>query len=1056
MKSFLLQRARGQTPFSDLRTRRRVTEQFLIRSEEVCSGLSAFTKRTLFKINRLAPPTPLDFTDPEWSLISRLRACESATIHENFLELAIDYVLANQDHLENLRALAQTVDSGVLQGDGERIGEALEATDNISKRSLYCYNVYTAIHAQTHSIIVDHFTTTPTSRWTRLRFVYPLIHYAVNTPTDNNVETFLRHLFPAEGDDAVERATVRFLLIGDPDLKEGLAFKCYIALLTHPFDALEIVTRHFETAYCLRWPISPRADRLIARLAAAAPWSRLTTLTSLMRRRATAYAIAPGRWPALIPLGLDPTNEAVLCSFLDLTSAAPSESVREALPPALAALAQMRWSRYPDKKQFEEAYITARRFGFTEAGRLIQVLMTGLYMLQRESATKELPHLLRLFYFTGVTSPFLYSSPRGALALERGLFPSATSHQAQQGHTDAALARVNAAHGRAWIKAEHWRLQPLERGLRIREWMSAVRAAFPVWVTSRFLSGVSWPWFDEVRSKSKLSPFAGSPDAVYTTLLRSAEEQRVPDYFQFRVLLPVANEFGSVEALVGWASAEFGPASRAFVRLILDPGTLLRLRLATSYTEALSERVNALEYVVGKYKFDDDIISEADLAKEQQALTSALTMVQLGAKQFETSWSSLKDHVFAQNIDVFDTYRALAETYRRAPKILEASKPLPYRFFNGRVASYAVSNRDWPLAMVICSIVDTFLSHPAFGIEAILSTRIRHDNLRREFADTIDDVASHQMGFLVAKRRKELMAEFRAGVETALQAWIDRYMHTGDASEPPAIFEFVLTPVQLEVLLVRYRAGGTLEEVVDDVLEGLRRRLDGHLEVAREKVAVELAGNIEVAVEKTRGEILARGWPNPIEPRRAAEILGSELARKCESLQEWFAIPPERGDDRLTMHQLVLAVQQRFRSEVADGRLRIVIGCPELLAIAFAREQIRPAYDLLTELVRNALKHGGRDRTLLHLSRAPTNALISLICRSLTQRQKRSQETVGGHPYQSQNEALFGDRKSGLQKIAHLSASLVQTPVSIVVARSKFGFHVIVPIATGEVDQVTE
>jgi hypothetical protein len=168
-------------------------------------------------------------------------------------------------------------------------------------------------------------------------------------------------------------------------------------------------------------------------------------------------------------------------------------------------LARLRWERYPQIPDFLQTVGSAQRFGFCEIGRLLDALLTSIYMVERRTLEMERRNLIRLLDFVGHSCAFITCSPRGSVATAQGLFGD---RMQIEGATDAAM--VHTSDGtRWWIKRLHWELRHFERSMKVADWLRKVRSSIPLSGNARFLSGIDWSWIDEVIAASRIKPFAG-------------------------------------------------------------------------------------------------------------------------------------------------------------------------------------------------------------------------------------------------------------------------------------------------------------------------------------------------------------------------------------------------------------------------------------------------------------------------------------------------------------------------------------------------------------------
>jgi hypothetical protein len=492
--------------------------------------------------------------------------------------------------------------------------------------------------------------------------------------------------------------------------------------------------------------------------------------------------------------------------------------------------------------------------------------------------------------------------------------------------------------------------------------------------------------------------------------------------------------------------AQYATDAAAFIRFFLTPAMILKMSLESNYTAALSERLNALEKVVAEYGLNDEIITAPQFRQEQRALTTALTFMKLGAAQFEVSWDAFRADAHANSEDEFKAYLAFNKTYNDLPILSEARKETAHVFSNKQVQKYEFQNRTWPLVLTICAILDVFLSHPSYGIEAILAVRIRHDNLRREFAVALSEL-KRVGGFGATKaQRDHYFDRIGAAVYSALQAWIDRYMHTKGSGLPDAIFDFVPDQSEMGALVAGAADVGSLNELVDQVTVWIQDRLKSTLAAARAKLVCELKPSLASAIRSTQEKEIAAGAIS----RDAAESISAAaetiVTRRADDLLNWFETPTQVRSKGLTYEEMRWAVEGRFAAEVASQELQMSLYAPTLGRVEISPDDIRPVFDLWSELVMNAVKYSHRKITRVRVTEFEDGPMRGLLFSSLCRSSPLGSREYVAEPNLTPNELASRAGKSGLHKVARLAAATTKSRVSIRAVQRRRSFHVMVPL----------
>jgi hypothetical protein len=704
-------------------------------------------------------------------------------------------------------------------------------------------------------------------------------------------------------------------------------------------------------------------------------------------------------------------------------------------------LRQLRWSRYPIQADFADVVAIARRYGFCEAGRFLGVLLTSLYMVERRSQQDEVLHLIRQLYFFGAISAFTLCSPRGADALDAGILIS--SDRYAEIKTDHALSQIVDT-SRWWLKRLHWQLRSAQRSMKISEWLHEVRNHIPLSGNSRFLSGIDWAWIDKVIEALRIKPFQGQVDGIYVLLMRAMEQrQREPNSLML-ALAPFTPQHDKVSGLVAWLVREYEEYAVAFVRFFLTPSMILKMRLETNYTAALSERLNALEFCAAAFGFNDDVMTAEQFAYEQRTLTSSLTFITVGTAQFELPWDIFAADVSGSVADEYKTYVAVNKTYNALPLLSDARATTSHIYRNKEVRTYEFKNREWPLVVTICSIIDLFLSHPSYGIESILAIRIRHDNLRREFALALAGLRRTKLLDVSTLERDLCLRVLEVQVYSELQSWIDAYMHTRKTKIEQGIFEFLPDQAEMASFVSQFRNTPSLEDVVATIVDWLRRRLDESLHTARSRLVDELQPALQRAISTAR-QTLGRDDIRPAVIDRVSGTAETLVMRKAEELKSWFETPTGPRKEGLSYFELKMAVEGRFHEEVASGQLVMSLNARKWSNLIVPPEKIRSAFDLWCELTMNALKYSKRDVVKIRVHPFEENAVKGLVFSSLRVGGSNDSERYFAEPT-SINEPMLKAGKSGLKIVAALSASILRKPIELRVFERKGSYHVLVPL----------
>jgi hypothetical protein len=1014
---------------------------------QLIDEISPLVAKRAFQIPDSGFGQSLDIKRGNLLQIGKLSKLQDSNIDINYLKLAACYIIQNKPRADAWIELDHKVSALMLSASMEEVRDLILGMAPVDQRSLSTMRLFAALHSVSDDLIKEYLNANLTSHWTQNRLLYPLIYYSTNLPDPHVLDQMLDHAFPPTATGPAEKILTKFLLEPWQTDGAGLAFRCYVALLSHPYDALEYVTGDLERMCAERLPANEEYLQQFELLAAAFPRHRVAKLSALVGGKQLKYKSKPTEI-----FGMDLAKEskvrAVLLKLLDVDSRSqPKINPGNAM---LGVLIHSRWSRYPEPSKFDEIHTYARRFSMLASGRFVRFLATSLFLFSRQEPDRERLDLLSGLVITGTMNPFLLSGPQGYNCVLTGRFPSVDSASKILTAISRSFSRIKGTRSdRVWIKAANWSVADHQQEGRVAEWMAQGRKVFPIWIQPRYLSGLDWHWLTKIINAIGVAEFVGQSDAIYILFMRQLEEFRRESLILRISIEPIIKKVEKLTDLRQWLFKELDADSAPFVRYVLSADTIQKLKLTDNYVAAISYRIALLEECIRKYQFQDNVLEEKDLAREQDNLTSALSRMSVGARQFEIGWTNLADDAGTRTSDAF----AVHETILSAIAV-DASANIKrnssYQFSNGSNADYEARNRDWPLILVIGGILDTFLTHPTSGIEAILSVRIRHDALRREFAAAVQQVATGAVTGVRQEKTRKIANSFEPEIYKEVQRWIDLHMHAARKSKSLAFFDFIPTKQEMATL-VEQAGGMSLDDIIELIFKWVKPKLDGHLTTARASLVGDLRDGLEKRVAVVAANLMSKR-KDVEEVQRLADAIRATLVRRCSDLQEWFKVPEGNRIHSLTLAEVTGAAGQRFGHEFAQGRLLWRKMDPLLAQRILAPDQIRHAYDLLSEVSRNALKSSGVKQTTIRLSRmAGANGEV-IVLSNLCVANEAYRQVVDGHPYLSVSDSLFREGNSGLEKIASLTATLVKAPVTIEVIRRINSFHLVLPVkAFGEI-----
>lgn len=996
--------------------------------------LSEFLGKELFDLKN-DTWVNLALTDKDWTYIARLRAANGHRFDRSYLNLTLNYIAANADRVRAMYN-AEAAVSRLLLSEGPDAADLHQQTlDKKDQQSLFSFRLACALHHSAKDELVAYFSGIHYSAWMRKRFLYPFVYFFINRPPDDFIDHHLSHLLPPGYENAQERAVIEFLLKDELAYDASFSFKCYVALTVHPYDACEILLNHCEATYAKNGMLGELERRAIEAVIDVVPTSRSELLPALF-----------GKENCLREFRSDIQQDIESCfpkeefgGAIDslLGTAVTDGRQPHSLNQFVRAAAQLRLKHYPHVFDYEIVVSFARAYWFTGAGRVLGAYLTSLYLLPRRERPFELRELFRLAGFCGGITPLVATAPRGfqhVVTKIPNLSPSAlTDH----------VALLNSPRGtrsdRVWLNQVHFELSSLEHAGHFRPWLQRVFESLPV--MPGYLTGIDWSWFAEMVRLVRIEPFR-SPAGIYALLLQYVEGRRKETNTLRIAVEPAAKAAGGLDSFLKWCFRSFGDKAVPLVRYFLTADMLLWLQLESNYVAALSSRMRCIEMCAREFGFGP-LLSEETIVQEQKAYTAALLAINVGANQFEISWDILKKDVALAQGDVYNAYLAFREDDDSSAILTLAKQETDYYFAIGQRARYLIVNRDWPLFSVIAGIIDTFMEHPAQGIESLLAIRIRHNTLRREYLAAVAQINRANIPNVSGADREYIVPKFEATVGRVVQEWVDKYMHQKRPNKVHAVFDFVPGQEDLDGLLDSCRNHSEHGRTFDEVSRWIKMRLDAQLQTARSLLSKELRATLQTEIEN-RIVTLQIEEPYIHSIREIGRVLVAALNQQTDKLMEWFAMPSVTGTN-VAIDDLHLAVCERFQTEIDGGTL--ALGRPTgRHAPLILKDNVRMVYDLWCEGVLNAVKHSGLMVSRVRISSYRNSRFSGLMISSKRACLDKAEQDVAGHPYTSVHDALFRDVESGLAKIASLSASVVGDAVVVrAVKRPRF-FHLVVPL----------
>jgi hypothetical protein len=1003
---------------------------------EVASPLSGYLARQLLDIDQ-HDWINLSISQNDLPIVARLnRATTEMT--ENYLGLATDYVVTNSRRVKELVSKRLEIEALLLNLSIEAIQDKLLELDARDQQSLYFLRAYSALHSSDPHALVDALRRNP-CEFVRGSLSYPLVFYFTNLPADDLIDLQLAYIIPETPQFDIDRAIVR-TLVHDESSHQPLAVRCYLALLAHPIDAYDLLLNYFEHVIASRRQLSAAETRSLGIIASQVSSPRSRMIKDIQDRKPIAYSTQTIVPTILQDLG---ARSDVGEYFRQCLSLSPFDAHPPADLDLIGLFHNLRSRRYPSVYEWEQVVGFARRYWFTDVGRLIQSLIVSMYLVPRRDEASELKHLFRLHSYVGQASPFTLSSPRALTALELELVKpiSSEGELISREDIDSQVVLADVEGDRAWLKQVQWRLKRPQREMQISTWLAVVRQSIPV--APEYLTGLSWEWLDQVVDALRIAPFRGNADGVYVLLLRLIEQRKSESTRLRAAIEPLAEQAGVFRVFVDRLMEEYGQVSIAFFRYFLSPNLILLLRFTDNYIEALSFRITAIDLFVQTYG-PTELFTPAQFQQELRAFETELMLLSVTGSEFEIVWEVVKKDVELQLEDLYKTHAAFTDASRDLASVLGRSKTkVTHRFSGGQLAEYPARSSDVPLMDLICAIIDLFLQHPSQGIESILSVRIRHINFSRQFSQAIGNLKREGGQHFRVLAHEGMIEVFEQCIQATVQRWLDKYMHQNRPDKPDALFDFVPVLDDFEKMVVS--RAPTFDEVIDGVTSWIKARLEQALSKARDKLS-ELDSLLAEAIDTSRKMLLGSNPDLTLSISIVANGYAARIHNVVGDVRHWFVVPEGQHGGPATPEQMRMVIEGRYASEIEQQRLRIVMPQIDAGQFQIERGKVRAVYDLCCEVFNNALKHGRRSNLSVYVwpyRRGGEEGLIFSSNRDTGGEIYR--KLCAGDPITASERNLFSEGNSGLAKIAALAAYIAGKCIEVHVDARPSIYRIAIP-----------
>lgn len=992
------------------------------------------------QLNALAL-SPKDFKN-----IDELNRTTAENLGINYLKLASGYITANLEAINRLRLIEDRLFDKIMSRDPEILVTAFEGIDDRDTQSVFIFKLLSTLNTGTPDLISKYFMQNGHSGWVKHRLLYPLMYSSISTPGKEQFEDFMDAYFTDPNTHSIEKEVISLILMNEGESSLNLSSKCYVGMLSHPYDLLQILIDHFEYELANENQLDDETQSIIFDLFDKTKDIRLAGITRYLSSAPNKLIQTTNDIPFFESDIYSESYREYFSKLVSHDDLSPVNFEGAGSRSCYHYLSELYNNRYPKIDAFTAVNLSTKQFLFLNTGRFLDVLLTGIYMVERRSKIDERVSLLRHLSFLGGVSEYTLSSPRGHESSEDGFFKHISALKIPLSETfqqNASAFRKN----RWWIKKFHWEQFQYADDLNLSEWFLRIRENIPISKNKSFLSGVDWTWIEDVRRVAHARPFKGKPNAIYTLLIKAIENKENDPMLLMTSLEPFISEGMSFQKFVETLNDNFREDSLALVAHFFQPNMILMMDLAGNYTAAVSERIEMLAMLINQYGFSDEILTKDQYESEIQNFITILTYSAVGDAQFEVPWDTFERFAIEDVRDLFSTYEAFLSTTGETPVNLGEMYNEQHSYFsNGQYQQYRFQNKVWPLVNIINHSIGIFLTHPSWGIEAILAIRIRHDNMRREIAAALEDVKDTHIPGTISKTKVQCLEVIEPMIFSSLKIWVEKYIHTPRGSRL-GIFDYTPSQKSMEELIDDCSKVSQREGIICVISKWLQSKLFNHLKIARRLIDEELVEILSNAINEAKAVLMEMDELPENHIEKVCEQSKSRILQELTLLKKWFVIPKTTSTS-LTHGQMKYALQRRFSREIDNKLLKINLQPSGLGSHVICPTEIRTIFDIWSELIVNALKYApAGEISRIRIFEYETDDQKGYIFSSRHKCELDHIYTEQGSPW-STEDSMLRTGKSGLKKVAALSATLVQGEVDMPVHVRKNGFHVVVPLVS--------
>lgn len=961
---------------------------------------------------------------------------KSLSFKENILLFATSYVAGNEEQVFELQDFCNQTNKLLFEGKLDDLKEFLAAQEGLVAQSICFLRTYMAAFHKSPNELLAKLSNDENSHFVSKMISRILVAANTYTGSDQSVDDILTMFNADFGKDDIKTYAVNLILGKTEGDLEHISRQLFLALRSHPYDMRELLLTYFETKISNELHFTILEKECLQIIHSSHSCCRSKMLHSIMNEEKVEYLQNGDNLSLLKSIGVAPETHEI---WVKLFSDAKFQLSGPTGHNFLDALIRMRNTRFPSETHYREVESAVHRYKHLCFGRMLRGFFSGLYLMRRTSRSIEIRDSLRVISYWGKLTNFVLTSPRG-ISASRIMGHSAKFHLRNLKLVDYGKP----ASDRYQLKNDMWKLKTPEYVQDYLEWFRLVKEL--VIYKEPYYTGISWELLDVIEREHRIDAFKGNPDAYYALLIWLAET-KTRTSTRLRIAIKLSDvKYGSFLELLEALTENFGQSIHLFLTEFCSPQTILKMKFADTYVEALTMRFHGMYQATKKVGYSD-YLSANQLRHEESAFVANALLSSIGKNRFSVGWEMFKSDFLRRKESAFkNIFYFINEDSDSLSNDVVKTDLTQVEFDNGFVKRIPhCSHKEYLCDKVLIDLFDSFISHPSQGIEAILSIRIRHIHFRKEFADVFSDLKAPGRDGLTMHEKREMTNRYEAEVLSLIVDWSKARMATFRQDKPDAIFNIFPEDDEAWNVLRATIDFTSLESAIDGFIEWMTAKLDQNLLSARDA----LTNDLMVKIEDLIKNLALPAGQSQISSvhKKVSEILTSAIRQKTNLLLSWFRIPAGDILDGLTTFDIRELAYKNYFRERKQGKLKILISNEPIDALNWGDSEIRLAYYLLLELVENAIKYGCSNKTSISIVPYSDDANIGVIvsnrCDSL---QSTETKKIRGHPNIATQD-IFEEGDTGLKKIAALSASLLGEETDILAFGYNSIFRLKIPLA---------